>query len=751
MPTFTPPRLDDRDWDALRRELVRRIPVHAPTWTDHNASDPGIALIEVFAWLAENLLRRMDRVPEASRLEFLGLLGLPLRSAAVAEALLRVDLPKGVILPRILELSAVVPRAQLSAGKVRFQAAGEIQVLPVAAWPAIKRRDPDYVSDPDFESRVKDTLRENLGRSVDLAPYLAEPLPPPVNGKLPAPFVLDAAMDASLWVALLAPEGYELGKKDDEAQAARRALADRLAGTVLNLGVWVDETLRGALFTAPRPGEPQVPVDLRVDLPGGPFDDTTMSLDKVRFARVPIVEDGTCGLDRSGVIRVQLPATGAQIDTWRITDELGRSCDGMGDLPPAVDDDKLARRVITWLRLRRPGQRAPWLCWVDVNTLRVEAAVTARPEVLGQGTGAAGQSVKTSRSPVIADSLVVEVREADNQWVRWHEVPTLALSGADDPHYTLDAATGTLLFGDGRLGRMPQIGEAVRARTYRWGGGAAGNVPPGAISKIIEPGSASDLKITQLLPATGGEDAETVPLATARIPKVLRHNDRAVAMEDFEDLARETPGAGVGRVMVLPRHFPPGHLSEVPGVVTLVVLPSYDPLHPDEPVPDRTLLRRVCEWLEPRRLCTTELYLIPPTYVRIQASVGIELQEGYGLQTVKRWVELAIRQYFAPLPPYGPAGEGWPKGRTVRDVDIAAAALAVDGVRVVTGVLLASDALVKDPKNLCDPGQVPIEDWQLPSIVSVGVAAGEPEAILPPDPAPATSSGYAVPLVRELC
>ena len=40
-----PPRLDDRAFDDLRAELIRRIPIHAPEWTDHNASDPGIALL----------------------------------------------------------------------------------------------------------------------------------------------------------------------------------------------------------------------------------------------------------------------------------------------------------------------------------------------------------------------------------------------------------------------------------------------------------------------------------------------------------------------------------------------------------------------------------------------------------------------------------------------------------------------------------------------------------------------------------
>ena len=71
-----PPRLDDRAFDDLRAELIRRIPIHAPEWTDHNASDPGIALLELFAALGDNLLYRLNRVPEAARLEFLRLLAI---------------------------------------------------------------------------------------------------------------------------------------------------------------------------------------------------------------------------------------------------------------------------------------------------------------------------------------------------------------------------------------------------------------------------------------------------------------------------------------------------------------------------------------------------------------------------------------------------------------------------------------------------------------------------------------------------
>src|SRR5688500_19635500 len=82
------PILDDRSYQQLRDELIRRIPVYAPEWTDHNASDPGIALIELFAFLGENLLYRFNQIPEATYLRYLKLLHLPLRPATPARALL---------------------------------------------------------------------------------------------------------------------------------------------------------------------------------------------------------------------------------------------------------------------------------------------------------------------------------------------------------------------------------------------------------------------------------------------------------------------------------------------------------------------------------------------------------------------------------------------------------------------------------------------------------------------------------------
>src|SRR3954463_5774226 len=97
MPLISP-TLDNRTFEQLREELLKRIPVYAPEWTDHNESDPGIALLELFAYLGESLLFRFNQIPDAAQVAFLRLLGVQTRPAQVARPLLAVstDRPDGV-------------------------------------------------------------------------------------------------------------------------------------------------------------------------------------------------------------------------------------------------------------------------------------------------------------------------------------------------------------------------------------------------------------------------------------------------------------------------------------------------------------------------------------------------------------------------------------------------------------------------------------------------------------------------------
>jgi hypothetical protein len=68
------PNLDDRDYTELVEMARSLIPSEAPDWTDHNPSDTGIVLLELFAWLTELLLYRVNQIPDRSQESFLRLL-----------------------------------------------------------------------------------------------------------------------------------------------------------------------------------------------------------------------------------------------------------------------------------------------------------------------------------------------------------------------------------------------------------------------------------------------------------------------------------------------------------------------------------------------------------------------------------------------------------------------------------------------------------------------------------------------------
>ena len=78
------PNLDDRSYRQLVDEMLARVPVHTPEWTQFGEADPGVTLLELFAFLGENLLYRANQIPERNRLKFLQLLNLPLQAATPA-------------------------------------------------------------------------------------------------------------------------------------------------------------------------------------------------------------------------------------------------------------------------------------------------------------------------------------------------------------------------------------------------------------------------------------------------------------------------------------------------------------------------------------------------------------------------------------------------------------------------------------------------------------------------------------------
>src|SRR3954454_10944831 len=90
-----PPNLDDRTFDQLVAAARARIAATAPEWTDLSPGDPGMTLVEVFAYLAETMIYRLNRVPDKLYVEFLRLIGVRMGPPAAASVKVTFTRDKG--------------------------------------------------------------------------------------------------------------------------------------------------------------------------------------------------------------------------------------------------------------------------------------------------------------------------------------------------------------------------------------------------------------------------------------------------------------------------------------------------------------------------------------------------------------------------------------------------------------------------------------------------------------------------------
>jgi predicted phage baseplate assembly protein len=107
------PRIDDRTESDILGEALARIPRYTPEWTDYNAGDPGVALLELFAWMSEMLIFRLGRVPELNYLKFLELVGIELQPARPASTIIVFPVLAGFAGPFV----TVPSRTQISAAQ----------------------------------------------------------------------------------------------------------------------------------------------------------------------------------------------------------------------------------------------------------------------------------------------------------------------------------------------------------------------------------------------------------------------------------------------------------------------------------------------------------------------------------------------------------------------------------------------------------------------------------------------------------
>ena len=70
-----PPKLDDRGYDDIIDEARKLIPQYCPEWTNLGPADPGMTLVQLFAWMTELIIFRLNKVPDKTYVHFLNFIG----------------------------------------------------------------------------------------------------------------------------------------------------------------------------------------------------------------------------------------------------------------------------------------------------------------------------------------------------------------------------------------------------------------------------------------------------------------------------------------------------------------------------------------------------------------------------------------------------------------------------------------------------------------------------------------------------
>lgn len=764
---ITIPTISDQKYKDILQEARTRIPVHTPEWTNHNESDPGITLLELFAFMTENLLYRANLIPKRNRLKFLSLLGIPLKPASPAEGLVEIKNERGLF--QTVTLSNGV---EVRAGEVPFITTMGLDVLPIEGRVYVKRRlEPQP---EDVKTYYRELYASFKGPSATEFELYQSTL---VQGGV-EPIELSGTVDQSLWIALLLRENDKPSGSPQNFEPLKQGVRQKIAGKTLNIGMVPslnDDRLR-LLPGQAGSGDVRHLLTFEMPKPGA------LATDRVPTYVAIESRAETDVLLYPGIVQVTLPGE-SSLTTWTDLDPLEAGVDGF---PPALDDTALNNRLVTWIRIKPSTAVQASFEWVGINAVPVRQRTHIAGELLQEGTGEPDQVRILSKRPVIPESVTVMVTRSgeprrQEQWTliddlmnAGPEVPTVdprvppGVRTVINPRVNvcvLNPESGELRFGDGTHGARLPFGAIIRVE-YDTTVGREGNVNEGAIntSPALPPG----LKANNPVRTWGGAEAETVAEGEKQITRFLQHRDRMVTAEDFATLVRRTPGVDINRVEVLPAFNPdlqPNEPGDAPGAVTLMVVPQYDPVQPDAPVPDRLFLDAICRYIHPRRLVTTDVFLRGPVYKDLWVSIGLDVRAGESVATVREAVKRSVALYLSPMASESRSseeeealgrvreltgGRGWPLRKAVVRLEIVTVASRVPGVLLVNEVLVAgADGVTVE--------QSPMRGLELPRvrvIVAVGPATPIDEILgigSGQSTTPSPPSFVPIPVIPEEC
>ena len=630
--------LDDRTFEDLFNELVRRIPTYTPEWTDYNDSDPGITLMQLFAWLGEIIIYRLNQVPQNNFTKFLELVGIPLQQPAPAVTELQFTLVKNATATSVSAGTQVAIGGSSSGLPVVFETDSDVLVTPL-----------NLISVQSFDG----------SQFTDYT----------------APNITDA------------PPGYPPLSQSPQANAALYLGFDQPFPAGTN---------RLTIH------EVQGPIPTPVQGGGNPLASVSPPVEAYweywggQWEQLQVVTDTTLGLSKSGYVTFNAP-TDAQAQQFGLLTKPGdpmlfwiryRIQDIVGagyEMPPMLQGILLntvsATNSVT-------------------ETNELLGASNGRPNqtfqlanypILALASGVTGIIAVDEGSGYVTWTEVEDFAgygPTDQVYTLDHSSGLVSFG---------DGKQGKIprwLSGNGtNLDSADQTN--VMATSYRWGGGTQGNSGANTITTLLA-SIPSVQGVSNPLPSYGGADEETVQHAEDRAPMTLRTANRAVTPDDFAFLATQTPGAQIQRAQAFPLLNPnfrvlrspidgsPQVEAPIPGAVTVIVIPqSTQPM----PVPSQSTLQLVANWLDQHRLLTCELFVAPPRYRQVRIEVQVIAEPTADLGTVSAAVLNQLLGYFNPLPPGGAEGGGWDFGGTIYFAETYRQIFDVTGVKLITGTL----------------------------------------------------------------
>jgi hypothetical protein len=749
------PNLDDRTWADLTDEGRALIPVYGPEWTDHNASDPGITLMELLAWIAEMDIYRLNQISDRERLKFLALVGIVPEPPHPAHAVLSIFLKSGIP-PVKLPLGLEFTEPGSAATGLRYRTLSESTLVPG-----------HLVALQFFDGLHFQNLTPAWNRGGVLYPFgpgpqtgmefylgFSDALPVGTPAQIFFTFA-DGHSGPEARYSLLR-ELEEMEKQCDPATenpcAKNKKAADhknnkkKKSATLLkHYGVrtaW--EFLASVGSSAEwRPLDPQKnevvdatrsftldgTVTLRVPQPMAKEKIGSVSKDFYyvrcrfeagRYDAAPAIED----VAFNGIEVQQAVA-----EWMSFVIDLNAAITYSAGGPPKPNDQTTVRmrlddyKKITSLNFTGGSKDDPQFRVLDF--VAPAAGKSGKLDIegvfLGFGTGLPNQQMASPDAPVQQCSFELYSLE-ENHWHRWNRVADFDSSTCKDFHFVLDPTAGSVTFGDGAKGRVPgklHLGpnpdeKCVIFAIYRETQAQQGNLAAKTITEVADSPHNHALlydstidgwkklkaqldSITNTLAASGGAAAETIAHASGRADALVETSKRAVTLADYEKLALATPGTRIARVTARANLHPSFPCLHAPGMITVIVLPY---LPQGRPSPTPGLLAAVTAYLRRHRIIGTRVEVIGPTYTEVAVQATVQSKTGTNKGSLQQAIVNALNSFLDPLTG-GPDGTGWPFGRDVYRAEIMKIIDEVSGVDHVVSMDLIGDHCHPTCGNVC--------------------------------------------------